>query len=343
MSQTKYWKAINEAMAEEMQSDERVVLLGEDVGKPGGTYGATRGLYDRFGPSRVRDTPISEATLVGLATGAAMTGLRPIVEIMFFDFLPLAADQLINHAAKVGTISGGAFEVPMVIRTMCGAGKNTGPQHGQSLETWVAHIPGLKVAWPSNPADAKGLLKSAIRDPNPVVMIESLALWGSRGEVDEQDTLVPFGKARVAVTGDDVTLVAWGRAVPHTIAAADALRTEHGISAEVLDLRSLSPLDTNAILSSVARTGRLVIVHDAVAPFGPGAEIAALAAGEGFYSLRAPVQRITPPFAPVPFAPILEGAYYPSLERVVQAAVEAVEPRARPSAVDQERHARDLG
>jgi pyruvate/2-oxoglutarate/acetoin dehydrogenase E1 component len=306
------------------------VLVGEDVGKSGGVYAATRGLYERFGPSRVRDTPISEATLVGLATGAAMTGLRPILELMFFDFMTLAADQLINHAAKVSTISGGAFEVPMVIRTMCGAGKNTGPQHGQSFESWVAHIPGLKVVWPSNPADAKGLLKSAIRDPNPVLVIESLSLWGSRGEVDEEDTLVPLGRARVAVAGDDVTLVAWGGAMPRTVAAAEALRAEHGISAEVLDLRSLSPLDTDAILASVARTGRLVIVHDAVANFGPGAEIAALAAGEGFYSLRAPVQRITAPFAPVPFAPILEDAYYPRSERVVQAAVEAVQAKAIP-------------
>ncbi len=319
MGQIKYWKAINEAIAEEMERDARVVLVGEDVGKPGGTYIATKGLYDRFGAQRVRDTPISEATLIGLATGAAMTGLRPIVEIMFFDFLTLASDQLVNHAAKVSSVSGGEFQVPMVMRTMCGAGKNTGPQHGQSLEAWVAHIPGLKVVWPSNPADMKGLLKAAVRDPNPVVVIESLALWGSRGEVPEGDHVVPIGTAAVAREGDDVTLVSWGGAMGRTLAAADALGSEHGISAEVVDLRSLSPIDEETILGSLAKTGGLVIVHDAVRPFGGGAEIAALAAGEGFALLKAPVLRVTAPFAHVPFPPQLEAAYFPQVDDIVDA------------------------
>lgn len=324
MAEVKYWKAINDALLEEMERDESVVLFGEDVGKAGGTYIATKGLYDRFGGNRVRDTPISEAALVGMATGAAMTGLRPVMELMFFDFLGLVADQLVNHAAKVSSVSGGEFRVPMVMRTICGAGRNTGPQHGQSLETWVAHIPGLKVVWPSNPADMKGLLKSAIRDPNPVVVIESLALWATRGEIPDGDHVVPIGEARIAREGDDVTLVAWGGAVPRTVAAAEQLGAEHGISAEVLDLRSLSPLDEGAILSSLAKTGHMVIVHDAVRPYGAGAEIAALAAGEGFASLRAPVRRVTPPFAPVPFPPELELAYYPQVANVVDAAREVV-------------------
>jgi pyruvate/2-oxoglutarate/acetoin dehydrogenase E1 component len=324
MPEIKYWKAINEAIAEEMERDSRVVLVGEDVGKPGGTYIATKGLYDRFGANRVRDTPISEATLIGLGTGAAMTGLRPIVEIMFFDFLTLASDQLVNHAAKVSSVSGGEFRVPMVMRTMCGAGKNAGPQHGQSLETWVAHIPGLKVVWPSNPADMKGLLKAAVRDDNPVVVIESLALWATKGDVPEGEHVVPIGQAAVPREGDDATLVAWGGAVPRTLAAAEALSADHGISAEVVDLRTLSPLDEQSILSSLAKTGRLVVVHDAVRPYGGGAEIAALAAGEGFGSLKAPVRRVTAPFAHVPFPPQLEKAYYPQLEDVVDAVRETV-------------------
>jgi pyruvate/2-oxoglutarate/acetoin dehydrogenase E1 component len=324
MPEIKYWKAINEAIGEEMERDTNVVLVGEDVGKPGGTYIATKGLYDRFGGTRVRDTPISEATLIGLATGAAMTGLRPIVEIMFFDFLTLASDQLVNHAAKVSSVSGGQFQVPMVMRTICGASKNTGPQHGQSLESWVAHIPGLKVVMPSNPSDMKGLLKAAIRDPNPVVVIESLALWASRGEVPEGDHLVPIGKAAVVREGDDVTLVSWGGALPRTLAAAETLSTEHEISSEVVDLRTISPLDTETILNSLAKTGRLVIVHDAVSPYGGGAEIAAVAAGEGFEHLNAPVRRVTPPFAHVPFAPDLEIAYYPQVADVVDAVRETV-------------------
>jgi pyruvate/2-oxoglutarate/acetoin dehydrogenase E1 component len=319
MAQIKYWKAINEAIAEEMDRDEKVVLVGEDVGKPGGTYVATKGLYDRFGALRVRDTPISESTLIGLGTGAAMTGLRPIVEIMFFDFLTLAADQLVNHAAKVSSVSGGEFRVPLVMRTVCGAGKNAGPQHGQSLEAWVAHIPGLKVVWPSNPADMKGLLKSAVRDSNPVVVIESLSLWATKGEVPDGEHLVPIGKASVPCEGTDVTVVSWGGTVPRAIGAADVAGRQHGLSAEVIDLRSLNPLDEETILASLDKTGRLVIVHDAVRPYGAGAEIAALAASKGFDALKAPVRRVTPPFAHVPFPPDLERAYYPQIEDIVGA------------------------
>ena len=329
MATVKYWKAINDAMAEEMARDPRVVVVGEDVGQPGGTYVATKGLFDRFGAGRVRDTPISEATLVGMATGAAMTGLRPVVEIMFMDFITLGTDQLVNHAAKVSSVSGGEFRVPLVLRTMCGAGRNTGPQHGQSFESWLAHVPGLKVVWPSNPADMKGLLKSAVRDDNPVVVIESLALWGTRGEVPDGEHLVPIGSAATARAGDDVTLVAWGGAVPRTLAAAETLDADHGIAAEVLDLRTLSPLDEEAILASLARTGRLVVVHDAVGPYGPGAEIAALAATHGFGSLKAPVGRVTAPFAHVPFSRELEAAYFPQPAQVVEAARKAVRALSR--------------
>jgi pyruvate/2-oxoglutarate/acetoin dehydrogenase E1 component len=307
----KYREAITAAIAEEMERDATVVIFGEDIAAAGGTFLATRGLLERFGPSRVRDTPISEGALVGAAVGAAMTGLRPIVEIMFLDFLTLASDQLVNHAAKVASVSDGEFAAPMVMRTINGAGRAAGPQHGQSLESWVAHIPGLKVVMPSTPADAKGLLKAAVRDPGPVVVIESLAVWGLKGEVPEGDHVVPIGEAAVARAGGDVTLVSWGGAMQRTLAAAALLDDEHGISAEVLDLRTLSPLDTGAILRSLEKTGRLVIVHDAVGPFGGGAEVAAIAASEGFHTLRAPVRRLTAPFAPVPLGAALEAAYYP--------------------------------
>jgi pyruvate/2-oxoglutarate/acetoin dehydrogenase E1 component len=325
MARLKYWQAINQAMAEEMERDERVVLFGEDVARSGGTYISSRGLLDRFGAKRVRDTPISEGALIGMATGAAMTGLRPIVEIMFLDFITLASDQLVNHAAKVASVSGGAFSVPMVLRTMCGAARNTGPQHGQSLETWLAHIPGLKVVWPSNPADAKGLLKSAVREPNPVIVIESLALWSSRGEVPDEEHLVPIGEAAIARAGDDLTIVSWGAAMARTLAAAELLAADHDIHAEVVDLRSISPLDEATVLTSLRRTGHLAVVHDAVGPFGAGAEIAALAATRGFASLRAPVRRITAPFAHVPSAPQLEAAYYPQPEGIAQAAREMLD------------------
>ncbi len=306
--QLKYREAITEALAQEMERDPRVVVFGEDVARAGGTFLATRGLLERFGPDRVRDTPISESALVGMAVGAAMTGLRPVVEIMFFDFLTLAADQLVNHAAKVASVSGGALGVPMVLRTISGAGRSGGPQHAQNLESWVAHIPGLKLVMPSNPADVKGLLTAAIRDPDPVVVVESLAVWSSVGEVPEEEYVVPFGVAAVVRDGSDVTIVSWGAAVSRSLQAAEAL-AERDVSTEVLDLRTLSPLDEEAILRSLTKTGRLVVVHDAVAPFGAGAEIAAIAASAGFAALRAPVVRVTPPFAPPPLPTSLQAAY----------------------------------
>jgi pyruvate/2-oxoglutarate/acetoin dehydrogenase E1 component len=323
VAERKYWQAINDALHAEMARDPAVVVLGEDVARSGGVYVATKGLLDAFGPLRVRDTPISEQILVGLATGAAMTGLRPVLEVMFMDFLTLASDQLVNHAAKVRSISAGEFSAPLVIRTMCGAGRGTGPQHGQSLESWIAHVPGLKVVWPSNPADARGLLAAAIRDPNPVVVVESLALWGRRGEVPDGDHVVPIGRAAVVRPGSDVTIVSWGAAVQRAIAAAEELSGDD-ISAEVVDLRTLSPLDETTVLESLERTGRLVVVHDAVTAFGAGAEVAALAVGPGFELLRGPVRRIGAPFAPVPFPSELERWYFPQVEDVTTAVRELV-------------------
>jgi pyruvate/2-oxoglutarate/acetoin dehydrogenase E1 component len=318
MTTLKYYQAITEGIAEEMERDSSVVLFGEDVAEAGGTFGQTRGLLAKFGPERVRDTPISEALLTGMAIGAAMTGLRPIVEIMYEDFITLASDQLVNHAAKVRSMSAGEFSVPMVLRTMSGAGRNSGPQHSQNFESWLAHIPGLKIVVPATPRDMKGLLKAAIRDPDPVVVIESQRLWSTKGEAGDQEELVPIGKASILRHGTDVTLISWSATIPRTLAAAETLAAEGGISAEVLDLRTLSPLDTSTILESVSRTGRAVIVHDAVGPFGPGAEIAALIADTGFHTLRAPVRRVTSLFTPVPLPKFLEEQYFPQEADIVR-------------------------
>jgi acetoin:2,6-dichlorophenolindophenol oxidoreductase subunit beta len=316
MAILKYWQAIHLALSEELEMDQRVCVLGEDVGRAGGPFGATRGLQERFGEWRVRDTPISEAAIVGAAVGAAMAGARPVAEIMFFDFMTLAMDQLVNQAAKISYMSGGAFSVPLVVRTMCGAHRTSGPQHSQGLESWLASVPGLKVVWPSTPADAHGLLKAAIRDDDPVVVIESSALWGQRGEVpDDPDHVVPIGRAITRREGTDMTLVAWGAAAPRALAAADLL-AEEGISTEVIDLRSLLPLDAGSILESVSRTHRLAVVQDANAPCSVGAEVAALAAEHAFGDLVAPIRRLSPPFAPAPFPSSLETAFYTEIQDV---------------------------
>jgi pyruvate/2-oxoglutarate/acetoin dehydrogenase E1 component len=325
MAEMKYRHAINAALMEEMERDESVILFGEDVAAAGGTFVATRGLLEKFGPERVRDTPISEPLLMGVAAGAAATGMRPVLEIMFFDFVALIADQLVNHAAKLRAMSNGALSVPLVVRTIAGADKRSGPQHSQMFEGWLAQVPGIKVAMPATPQDMKGLLKAAIRDPDPVIVVESLQLWSTAGEVSEDpEHLVPLGQAATVCQGEDVTLVAWGGAVVCAVAAAERLAAEDGISAEVIDLRTLTPLDDQAILQSLAKTGRLVIVHNSVERFGPGGEIAALAASAGFESLRAPVRRLGTPFAPVPIKPELEDAYYPRSEDVVAAVRETV-------------------
>lgn len=319
MSRLKYWQAINQALAEEMRRDERVVLFGEDVAAPGGAFGASKGLLAEFGPDRVRDTPISEAAITGMAVGSAMTGLRPVVEIMFFDFITLALDQLVNQAAKMSYLSVGHYAVPLTLRTLCGAHLGPGPQHSQNLESWVASVPGLKVVWGGTPADAKGLLKAAIRDPDPVVVIESGGLWSAKGEVsDDPDEVVAIGRAAIRQTGRDVTLVSWGTTVPRADQAAAAL-AEEGVSVEVVDLRTLSPIDSDCVLSSVTKTGRLVVVQDATAPCSVAAEIVRLASTERFTSLRSAPQVVTAPFAPVPFPPGLERAYFPQVDDIVAA------------------------
>lgn len=322
MREVKYWQAINEALTEEMARDERVILVGEDVALPGGPFSASRGLLEKFGPWRVKDTPISEAAIAGLGVGAALAGLRPVVEIMFMDFLGLAMDQIVNQAAKVSYMSGGRQRLPLTIRTMCGSGRNNGPQHSQNLEAWFAHVPGLKVVWASTAADAKGLLKAAIRDDNPVLVIESLALWTSKDSLEEGEQLAPIGKAVVRRNGTDATLVTAGAMVPRAMAAATQLAGE-GIEVEVIDLRTLSPIDHATVLASVARTHRLVIAHDAVKPFGYGAEIAATVAEEALHELDAPIQRVAAPWAPVPFSPALESAYYPQAPQI-EAALRSV-------------------
>lgn len=324
MSQLRYWQSINRALIEEMERDPAVVLLGEDVASPGGAFGATRGVLDRFGADRVRDTPISELALAGLGVGAAMTGLRPVVEVMFDDFLTLAMDQIVNQAAKLRFMTGGRAKVPLVIRTIVGAGRNTGPQHSQSLEAWFAHVPGLKVAVPATPQDARGLLKSAIRDDGPVLVFESLRLWSVRGEVDDSpDVVVPLGSAAVRRPGADLTLVAYGAALTRAERACE-IAAESGLDVELIDLRTVQPLDYGTLRASLQKTGRLVVVHDAVKFLGVGAEVAAWAAEECFSSLRAPIQRVAAPLSPVPFAPELEEEYFPSAETILEACRRAV-------------------
>lgn len=316
MKEVRYIKAINEALHEEMARDENVFVIGEDVGAPGGAFGGTRGLLQAFGESRVKDTPISESAIVGLALGAAMKGLRPVVEIMFADFLPVCMDQIVNQIAKTRFMFGGQFTAPLVIRAPGGAGLNAGPQHSQSLEAWFAHVPGLKVVMPATPMDAKGMLKSAIRDDDPVLFLEHKALYAMSGQIPEEEYLVPLGKADIRRAGDDVTIVTASRMVQQSLDAAEALAGQ-GTEAEVIDLRSLTPLDKDTIFKSVEKTSRLVIAHEAVKSFGIGAEIAAMVSEEMIDVLDAPVVRIGAPFSPVPFSH--EGDYLPNASDIVRA------------------------
>ena len=301
-----------------MRKDGRVFVLGEDVAE-GGPYTATVGLAEEFGAARVINTPISEAAITGVAIGAAQSGLRPVLEIMFIDFVTLALDQLVNGAAKAHFMSGGQLSVPMVLRTQGGAGHRSGAQHSQSLESWLAHVPGLKVVMPSRAADAAGLLTSAIADPNPVVFIENKTLYFRKEEVPERFETVPIGKAAVRRRGGDVTIVALSAMVDVALAAAEVLAGEDGIEAEVVDPRTLVPLDIDAIVESVERTGRLVVAHEAVEQGGVGAEIAAQAQAACFDFLDAPVARVGAPFAPIPVSPPLEDAYLPGVDTVVAA------------------------
>jgi pyruvate dehydrogenase E1 component beta subunit len=294
-----------------------VVLLGEDVGAAGGVFKLTEGLFDRFGPDRVRDTPISEQAIVGAAMGAAMTGLRPVAELMFSDFFAVTWDMVVNQIAKARYMTDGQMSLPLVLRTANGAGLRFGAQHSQSIENWAMAIPGLKVVAPSNPADMKGMLAAAIRDPDPVIVCEHKALFAEKGEVPDGEHVVPLGEATVVRDGADVTIVALAAMVPRALAAAERLDAEHGIDAEVIDLRTLIPLDAQAILRSVAKTSRLFTVEENPRVGGWGAEIVSLVADEGFYSLDAPMVRITTPHIPLPSASALEDLAVPSTERIV--------------------------
>ena len=318
MARKTYLQALNDAMRQEMERDPNVFILGEDVGKFGGCFGVTQGLYDQFGERRVRDTPISESAIMGAAAGAAAAGLRPIAELMFVDFIGVAMDQLFNQAAKMRFMFGGKAKVPMVLRMPQGAGVGDAAQHSQCLEAWFMHIPGIKVCIPATPADAKGLLVSAIRDDNPVVFLEHKLLYGIEGEVDDDLYEIPLGKGKVVREGSDVTIVATALMVHRALEAAEILAKD-GISVEVVDPRSLVPLDKDCILDSVRKTHALVVVHEAVKNAGAGAEIAAMVAEEAIEYLDAPIVRIGAPFCPVPFSPTLEQAYMPSVEKIVQA------------------------
>ena len=318
MGEMRFGRAINQALADAMAADETVFLLGEDIGDAGGPFGVTRGLKEKFGAERVRDTPIAEAVIVSAAVGSALSGLKPVAEIMFMDFASLAMDAIVNQAAKAHFMFGGQCSLPLVVRMPHGGGLNAGPQHSQCLEAWFAHIPGLKVVCPSNPSDAYGLLRTAIIDPDPVIFIENKALYAMKGDVAEPPAIEPIGIARKVRAGRDVTIAAYGATVHQAVAAAAELEKE-GVEVEVIDLRSLQPWDEAAVLASLAHTHRLVVAHEAVEAYGVGAEIAARMADVGFDELDAPIVRVGAPFMPVPFAKPLETAYQPNAERIVAA------------------------
>ncbi|MBW2062566.1 MAG: alpha-ketoacid dehydrogenase subunit beta [Deltaproteobacteria bacterium] len=307
-------QAINSALKLEMERDPNIYIAGEDV--TGGVFAVTQGLVEQFGEKRVRDTPITESAIIGTAVGAAICGLRPVVELMFVDFIGVCLDQLFNQAAKMKYMFGGKARLPIVVRSMCGAGVGAAAQHSQSLEAWFMHVPGLKVVMPSTAYDAKGLLISSIRDDNPVVFLEHKTLYFTSGEVPEEAYTVPLGEADIKRQGEDVTVVATGRMVLLTQEAAEKL-AEEGISIEIIDPRTLSPLDEETIINSVKKTSRLVIVHEEVKFAGSGAEIAAMVAEKAFDYLDAPILRLGAPFTPVPFSPVLEQEFIPSTEKIM--------------------------
>jgi pyruvate dehydrogenase E1 component beta subunit len=318
MPEQTYLEAIRSGIEEELRRDSSVYVFGEDVAL-GGPFGVTKGLAETFGVNRLVNTPISEATVMGITIGAATAGLRPVVEIMFIDFITLAMDQLINHAAKLHYMSGGQLRIPLTVRVQCGISGAMGAHHSQSLESWLAHVPGLKVVMPANPADAKGLLKSAIRDDNPVVFIEHRGLYWSKGEVPDNEAVVPIGKASVLRQGEHITIVALSSMVAPALAAAKELEAE-GISAEVVDPRTISPLDIETMVNSVKKTSRMIVVHEAVEQGGIGAEIVARVQQEAFHYLDSPIGRVAAPFAPVPASPALEKQFLPSRELILAAA-----------------------
>ena len=318
-----YGKAISEAVHEEMARDESVIVMGEDVGLMGNVFGLFKGFMEEFGSHRVIDTPISEAGFTGMGVGAAMRGLRPIVELMYVDFAPICFDPIANQAAKMRYMTGGQVNVPMVIRAPGGAGRRNAGQHSQSLDTLFTHIPGLKVMSPATPYDAKGMLKTAIRDNDPVIFLEHKLLYAQKGEVPEEEYLVPMGKADVKRSGQDVTIIAWSRQVIFAMEAAKQLE-QQGIDAEVLDLRTLVPLDWPAIETSVKKTHRVVIAQEAVRRSGYGGEIAAQIMEEAFDELDAPVKRVAAQNVVPPFSPPLEDAFFPGVKEIVDGVLDVV-------------------
>jgi len=325
MAELTYREAVAEAIAQEMRRDEDVVFLGEDIGAAGGVFKATVGLFKEFGPERVRDTPISEQAILGAAMGSAMTGLKPIAEIMFSDFLAVCWDIVANEIAKARYMTGGQMSMPLVIRTANGGGSRFGAQHSQSVENWAMMIPGLKVVAPSSPEDVKGLLAAAIRDPDPVMFFEQKSLYPIKGFVPDGELVDELGTAKVLRDGGDVTIVALAAMVPRAMKAAEELSAQHGIEATVVDVRSLVPLDTQTILREISKTGRLVTVEENPRLCGWGAEIASIVADEIFWDLDGPIIRITTPHIPLPAADALEDATMPSAERIVREIVEKID------------------
>jgi pyruvate dehydrogenase E1 component beta subunit len=312
-----YRQALKEALREEMQRDDGVFLLGEEIGVFGGSYKVTEGLLDEFGSKRVLETPIAENGIIGLATGAAMTGLRPVAEIMTINFIIVGMDQLVNNAAKIPYMFGGETRVPLVVRTPSGGAHQLTAQHSQSLEVWFAYVPGMYVVAPATPADAKGLLKASIRDDNPILFVENVLMYNEKGDVPEGEHIVPIGKADVKREGEDVTLITYSRMVHVALEAADAL-AEQGISAEVVDLRSLRPLDIDTVVESIKKTNHAMIVHEGWKKYGAGAEIAAQIQEKAFDYLDHPVERVTAAEVPLPYAKSLERAALPRLEDVIE-------------------------
>jgi pyruvate dehydrogenase E1 component beta subunit len=318
MPELTYREAVRDALARAMRADERIFVMGEDIAEMGGSMGVTQGLLEEFGPKRIRNTPISEMAIVGSGIGAAIQGLRPVVEIMYEDFLTISMEQIVNQAAKHRTMSGGQVKVPLTIRTQGGAGWSPGAQHAQQLEAWFVHVPGLKVVFASTPEDVRGLLWTSIYDENPVIFFEHRTLYPLKGEVPDELEPIPLGKARVHREGEDVTVVATGRLVHEALRAAEEAEKE-GVSVEVVDPRTLLPLDEEAIVASVRKTTRCVTAHEAVTRGGFGAELAAVIQHGAFDYLDAPIERVGAKFAPLPFAPVMEGHVVPHAEDVLEA------------------------
>jgi len=318
MPEITYREAVRDGLAAAMRNDRNVFIMGEDIAEMGGSMGVTQGLVDEFGPERVRNTPISEMAIVGAGIGAAMAGMRPVVEIMYEDFLTLSLEQIVNQAAKHRYMSGGQLTVPLTIRTQGGAGWSPGAQHAQQLEAWLVHVPGLKVAFPSTPEDVRGMLWSAIYDDNPVIFFEHRLLYPVKGEVPEMLEPIPLGKARTIREGSDVTVIATGPLVHRSLEAAQAAEDD-GISVEVIDPRTLQPLDEDALVASVKKTNRVVVAHEAVTRMGFGAEVAAVIQYKAFDWLDAPIERVGAKFAPLAFAPVMEQFVVPGPDDVLAA------------------------